>query len=197
MTAFAVSCKDRCLEDPVCHAQGLCTTKGEACVATSDEHCALSAECKTHGRCAAGDGGRCIVRDDEGCRKADVCSEKGQCVTRGFACGVGDEQDCLRSRICLREGRCHMLPGYRDSPGCLIETGRAPAIIDPLELTELMEWSYYDLACEPHCGVVSDLDCERAQACISEMRCKARTDWRKTRVTRCVPGRAPSVEVAR
>lgn len=122
-----------------CQEYGLCTERGDACIAGADADCLGSDWCRGFAECTARDG-KCVIGSDEDCARSRKCSHfamckqgavPGECVldAKSFAeseacrrygcCGKGEisrcrarsNEDCKKSTACEKDGRCFMRMG--------------------------------------------------------------------------------------
>tara|TARA_B100001093_G_scaffold519735_1_gene610163 strand:- start:269 stop:2998 length:2730 start_codon:yes stop_codon:yes gene_type:complete len=90
----AATCKKDCVDD------GLCTLKGNECVATMAS-CRRSNLCKKDGLCTAVDGA-CVIGSDADCQLSDACREQNKCNLKDKAC----VDTCILSDECKASGEC-------------------------------------------------------------------------------------------
>lgn len=100
-----INAKDACASKEPCERAGLCTTKGEECVAGSDADCRQSRECEYYGQCTQKNGGCDAIGDD--CKHSTrSCGMRGRCSVVQPICNATSDADCQRSLDCRREGHC-------------------------------------------------------------------------------------------
>ena len=80
------------------------------CVATADEDCRKSADCRTNANCSALDG-VCAPGRDEDCRRTELCKLAGRCTAKNGSCVPGSDDDCLNSQQCVDDGSCALVDG--------------------------------------------------------------------------------------
>lgn len=97
-------CTDPCRTAEPCSKDGLCTSRGDTCVAREDTDCAASEVCKKEGKCAAF--GKCIAKTDDGCAQSEACRVEGRCTATESACVAATMAACAASEGCSKLGRC-------------------------------------------------------------------------------------------
>ncbi|MDX9723168.1 MAG: hypothetical protein RBU37_20620 [Myxococcota bacterium] len=114
-TASCIRAAAGCRQSERCLDEGLCASKGERCVAASDEDCARSFACIDAGRCQVR-GESCVVESDDDCGASQGCQAAGQCYAvdaKGkrsqdpastVACGHAGL--CAESASCRQRGLC-------------------------------------------------------------------------------------------
>jgi anaerobic nitric oxide reductase transcription regulator len=104
-------CQDLICSDPEgcrvthdCVDQGLCTARGEACVAVTRRDCESSLVCGRDGRCTARHD-QCIATAED-CVGAEVCARQGKCLAREQNCVFGGRSAARCGETCAVFGRC-------------------------------------------------------------------------------------------
>ena len=142
---------------------GCSKEKCEAC--TEDSDCASGLVCHPEFKVcrAAGDKPSCPVE----CLKSKQCSEEGFCSLKGTKCVIG-EHDCARSAQCTDRGKC-----TRKDLG---EIGMCvtinPADCQKSNFCRTKGHCSVDRKSR-QCRALSDSDCEQAEICTADKKCKA------------------------
>jgi hypothetical protein len=87
--------RDECAEGLACTGEGV-----QRC-----EKCDTTPACNAEGKCTAKEGA-CVATSNDDCKKALICTEKGGCTAKDDACQVGSDEDCKQSLACKDERFC-------------------------------------------------------------------------------------------
>ena len=95
---------------PKCNVRGGCIPSAEGCMATRDEHCAKSLNCKWYGWCSVDKDGGCIATRDEHCANSETCKEEGKCSLSPYGrdCVPSKTEHCANSEDCELTGDCSL-----------------------------------------------------------------------------------------
>jgi hypothetical protein len=156
-----------CQRSDSCRFSGLCTLRGDACVAASDEDCRLSSMCVQSGACTSIDLA-CTPGSDADCEQSLACQAEGYCRRELTTCVRGGPTSCLKQRACLDDGACTW-------------TGKKCAVSSSLDCTRSRACTeegrcMFDPAAPPEraCVANDDATCAHARFCALRGQCTAR-----------------------
>ena len=161
-----------------CRDDGKCTARNGQCLATSQDDCLRSRDCKGKGACTLvatnPPGCAVIIGSEADCRKTwgtdaySLCANFGQCSWHGQDCVADTDAECQNSKTCKDNGLCQASGGR-----CVAHADDRCAATE-----DCLHDGRCDLLADGTCGerFESDADCRRdrghwASYCLSFGKC--------------------------